>query len=947
MKTLLLVSLILILSCSRESINSKMGVLTLSLSSKENNFIYFDFVIENIYLVDKDNRHININGGIEKNINFSSLTNKSEIILNVNVPENTYYDVAIDINLNKSTIKDAGEGKAETPNLYDIYGLKVDENKSIYRIESNIDAGFPLIVKKDTPSHLSFELDIDATTRWLSTDDNGVSNILISPVFSVSSLIIHPDNIHLTGVFNAFNDKNVIITPIKFNAINQIPIEIHFSENTLHSFNHETQNIKQWKSNVANHKNGILIFSGKEKDNKLEATSLSYFTDSILYKNEGVITQEITLVGSREMLSKQQSSVEYLEQKLVNVASGTVIQSSYLTNKGSIDRDNKSRLTGTVKKSLNTGIELKPNSVNGHPSSLFFEEDKTINVYHNDDYLNDEDLVNLIGTFNEGGDFISNNFEFIDTEKQRLHLASSLSSMDDIITSATNEGFIINKDKTDDTLSYIKFSGLPIREDTEYNINKISFDYVPEKLIILTNRIQPSHDIYQLLNVKNFVKELEERRSQGYIINSIVADGNLNDDNFIARSLVVGLLPSNKLDTTATVLKGKTPYPLLKGSYIRPKVKFSNLSEYIKNNIKTFKNPFSREDAYKAPTRKKISVESIQIVGGNKIGDLSADEQKDIAALSANKHRKSADIQRNFTIYNSDLGGYFSSRINKLNATPDEIIKLFDQVEKIKPLKPLFNKSDKVEELKQIYILNQYLSDIQNNEVSRANKSIYHEYFDNGKNPVLLNSLLSETPKDFRRKSHEIDLNDVILRNDKTRTLEKLLINDTAAYKKIFDTYEKYLVKRFGDESLTNKYLWGTESGDKGQFLSKIEKLFKDGGSLKLDEEFTKINKIITDHIEAETLTNQTSQKTTLKLEDAFKTVASNTSEKKFASLISVESDTSNDIARLRFALTGIKPETATKPKILVDIPKLQDINLDINNLPKNPINNTPTKRRR
>ncbi len=186
------------------------------------------------------------------------------------------------------------------------------------------------------------------------------------------------------------------------------------------------------------------------------------------------------------------------------------------------------------------------------------------------------------------------------------------------------------------------------------------------------------------------------------------------------------------------------------------------------------------------------------------------------------------------------------------------------------------------------------------------------------------------------------------MRNDKTRTLEKLLINDTDAYKKIFDTYEKYLVKRYADESLTNKYLWGAEKGDKGQFLSKIEKLFKDGGSLELDEEFTKINKIITDHIELQSAADQQSQKTALKLEDAFKSVSPNTSEKKFASLISVESgSSSNNIAKLRYALTGIKPDTTIKPKILVDIPNMKNINIDINNLSKPAINPPNTKRRR
>ncbi len=895
-------------SCSQETLKVSNGTLRVYLSSSENNFIYFNFLIENIYLIDKNGQMLNLGDGASYEVNFSGLDTKSEMILNISLPEENYYNIALDVNLSKAIIKNINDGEIETLNIYDDYGLKWNENKSSYRIESNINGGFPLEIRRGKVANLSIDLDIDASTRWLSIDKKSVGNVLVSPVFNVSLLPTYPNNIHWVGEIIDFNKKSMRVMPIKPN-IEQLPITVPLYESASYQLNGEDYDLDDWQRLATSDKYQIGSFSGSVKNNDIQIKSINYVTGFSLYLNQGVMTKEHMFVGQQEEITKSSASVKFIEEKVGNHDAAVATTLSYASHESVLDMKSEvqwgASLTGTITESNSTELRLQPLSVNNWHSSLFFNADDEVSILTQREDFSINDQITFHGRFTDDN-FQSAGADYIDARNQRIHIALPLSSGEDIFSAVTNEGFVIDKEIVEDVFYYQKLSASPTGEDVDQRVNEIIIDTAPDKLVILTKRVQPSEDIYRLLSIKDFIHVLNEQRLQGYLVNSVVADGYVDDRTFVATNIIVTLFPLVEKKASDAMLSDKLSGIQLAGPFLLVKSISSRIKKYFNSNNKTFLNPFLRT---KAPKR-KAPARKIEITLAGQ-ADLSSFMNE---GMDANQKL------RKFTLLNPIVGDYLSVKMNAMiaNSSPLESFnkssKFVKSLTDFEPLMGLFNEKNPVFEMKNKLMLDDFIDARRGNKETRKSFLVFDDFFSDGKNKVLLDALLDDSVGESTR-THTQTINDLILRNDDSGIMKKLLINNTDVYQQVFNTYEKYLVKSeyADDESVNKKYNY-TQSNpgvDTVAYYEKLQSKFQGVDGQSLDDDFKKINKVITGYVETQVSDlnqnvsdNEKMRGLKLGIKSALQSVGNDSVMKKYVSFMEVNQSVSTASDTKKFSMS-------------------------------------------
>ncbi len=922
-KTIAVLASLLLFNCAFNSDNneSEYGYVVLLISAENNHHLFFNFPFDGIYLIDKHNNYRKITGNENYSVNLSRLKNHSEVLLKIKVPADTYYGIAVDTDLSKMQVKSIHDDKIITPVLHDGYGAEVKSQTVLYRVRSNFDSNGPLKILPNQVSSLSLMFDIDASTRILSVDEKANRNLLVMPVFHASTIVPFPNALQVTGTISAADSHSVSILPLKSKTSLDIPID----QETIIKVDGKEATLEQLIQAVGSGEKGIATGSFSLVSGVL-LSYIDYFNEDNLYRFEGYISQKQFFFGSRETLSVKERSFDFIKKAIkdVDVRDAPLMVSGLTTKNTTLEmRDfkvNNLQLTGKVKTENTDDFEFSTLSINALDASLFFHDDEAVTVTSQQKIGVSNDLISLNGQFT-GNVFQSMNTSFIDERQLRMMVTLPLSSESSLLASVKREALVIDEAYLNEYFSYLKISDEPIYQEMDESIKKIIIDLLPNHLVVIVNIDPYLYDILQLSDLSALISTLNGKTAEGFIINSAIADGYIEGDVFLAKSLVISVSIGVGELSNANLSGQMQPFSILKGAVVNTKKalfkmnnllsKFSNYMEMNTNEIKKAKN---------VPLKPKIPgdwrllrgtwVDMDAITRGNDARIFG----EGVEAKDVSSSRKSSDLIRNIGLKNPDTGEFIARKINyfdKIEGGKNTTVSLSERLDKLSQIpffKDLGDGVDAVKDFKTKLVLQDYISAVKSNDTEAVKKNMFHTHFSEGKNQSLLSMLMVDVPDNYDLKLNHRSINSLMIENDDSGMLKKLLRNNPEAYKQIYAAYEDVMVKSIfaNEKSLSSMYQL-TQSGDekaKESFVSKLSKKITEGDTEKISGTFKKINSVIASSIKEQNISldsplDLTKQKALLShidksIRSAAASVTADNTLKQYASSFDSEISTAN-----------------------------------------------------
>lgn len=809
-KFFFIIIILLLTACSSDKDKSKVssdGYVLFSVSSQNANLIFFELFFENIFLVDENNEYISISSDKQFSVNFSNDANHAELLFMMKVPTGLYQAVVVDLNLSQSSIKTIENGGIHTPDIYDVFGFNTRQNESLYRIDSNINSGIPLAILPDETAYLNMALDVDASVNTFFIDEQEKSTLVISPVFNVTSDKQLPSQATLKATVEHINKQEISLKTITSDNDVHEDIMITLTNDIVYKINKGRVELDDFIDLVKKNLNGVAIFSETVEDNQW-VNELRYLTNFPFQIFEGYIRRDTRFIGSKEMFMPNKITYDFVEKAIDQIDSR---DAPFYVSSFSNDNDlafsqftvQDVMLVGSINSQTETSLELEPQSINGLDASLFFDEEETMTILNSFNLDLIDDLVWFQGKFsNQNFDAI--NAGYLETSTQRLTISAPLTAEVDIVEKIMSQGFKINQNLGDEMIMYMKSTHSPVIDNTQGKIDYISLNLQPKSITLTIERVSPVHENVSFIAVADFLDELTELKESGYVLNSLIANGYLDDKTFYADSLIAKVLPIDEpIDSDLLVADENT---ILAGPF----------SRFFKSFIQTFSENNRDLSVFPKPkkTKKEKTIRSKRMVKDKGV-DIFSSLDMEAYNLGQSNLRK---IEQN----NPYLGGYLSNRINanvskELIDIVPEIIQLTKDLESIEPIKALFNNADPMKEFRYRILLDEYTSAFAKGDVPAMEASPLHQYLkDKEKFLKIFSGYSSKKYYDeaiqlkaadpTRSFKEQTTLVGLILKNDsEDNKLKKLLINNPDVFKIFSDSYEQFFIDLFDQELLSQK----------------------------------------------------------------------------------------------------------------------------------------------
>ena len=630
---------------------SEFGYVNLHVSADNNQFIYYQLGMFDIWLIDDKGSFYQYKS--EKSadtfkLDLTSLSSKNQLVMRIPVPAGVYVGLKIffDYGVGASEIVLKTDGEYQFATLVDEFSQKLTGDNAF--IEKNIlfETNEYLIVEGDRSSQLSINIDIESSMRVMPTKKNDTGLVfLINPVMDISPEVYYPSNVFVEGFIKAVNGDQIDLVPMVSEFMRQPRTSINVKNSQIINVNHIGQTLRDFTQKIneyINSEDAVFVrIRGHYESNIFMADDISaikisdksnLLLDGFIYKKEFI--GKMTPLDRTQAPSKQ----GFYNGKINSVEEGALVSgfSGYVNAIGSLDNTAKlesiipvvSDISGVISKLDSDQLVLNAMSINNVnytdisetsllpiklPTSLL----KKMNV---------SEPVSVSGYFNEDGQYEMVSLTSLKEAEVRYQISLPLSTKNKIL--------VINGDRLtiDKNIVTTGMKSLKSLSRAMWLLSDVDtvehIDIEKARFILLS---EPDGITQNFYTKDRFLSAFTDRIDNGFVVNSLVVDGLLNDDILKAGVVIITMQANTKEGKTSNssglsgglyrdkgMLKGpaylhysrvKSPFRYFTGKYWAAsndsaKLPFklsqdyrsgfmrdaSNLNDDIKKKIKNFEN---------------------------------------------------------------------------------------------------------------------------------------------------------------------------------------------------------------------------------------------------------------------------------------------------------------------------------------------------------------------
>ena len=819
MKTALFLSILcLFIGCDTQDSAKPKKPATLSLLLSADHptvqFLAFDLVTMKLY--ERDRGWVTLFENQDISVEWSGLSNQQELLTQFSVAEGVYEKIKIEADLKDTDLRVISEGSWESPRLHSSYGALL-ENDGQFVMESHFAGGQPLVIELAEQYSLGIQLDVEASSRLLSVDSDNSLAYAFTPVFNFN---IGQSRANYAFGLGLLSNKQ---GELYFQPGHYVPESEKFllaaSENTQYRLN-----------GSASDKQTLL--------NSLQEQSTAFARVTLL-DNEALLVNVVQGESAFYYKGMASSTAKFSGTKLRLTNAGRISSFSSLSltrfNRSSLPASifhfsAKANLSDLLLEDVELGVmtlrssnlfsennqqKATPDALSYYDGIYLLDDTGAITIKGQSPISSNDEWYEMTGIFDEG-DFILSEPLGLATNGQRHAQLLPINAEQSLVKAIEEDAIQLASFSANEAIDYSRdYGSLSVLEPEDNSLQVIKLPPLLEEAMCIVEGDDSLTQVqYQNIQRKAFLAFISERLQEGYKAGAFYATGSRYEAELYAHKIKIFLInPSDtkasKLqgpESTATVLRGVSGQ--VKGTPVKFAKMVKHAGKYIKDNKVILKKPRSKEDKSFFKAAKFMALSAV-------------DRQNQAAKERFNEGSEAASKIRKMGLANPIFGSYFSEVFNtflkseKVNQTVytslEATRRIGQSLENSPFFKSLYNSPDEVSSKKMMLLLDSYFQGVSTGRLLTYEESELDSYFKRPENNFLKELLSIKRPSEFltelkntqneglKKLANQFPLVDLMLEQDKSGELKKLLISDTGTFKTLHEEYEKHVISVFDE----------------------------------------------------------------------------------------------------------------------------------------------------
>ncbi len=827
----------LLISCSHnndavKSSRKDLATLLLSASSVYPIAQHLQFDLTSIVLVNQLGQQIRL-FDTTRTVEWVALHDMPELLAALPLPADTYKSLRVNVDLSTADMRILTQAGWEIPDLYLSNGEPVSQG-SAYTIEVRLNQGLGFTFEANKQYGLTLELDIEASTRLLAVLDDDATARLLMPVITPKLNNEVYSLMESLGTLTYQQDKLLF----QLQASSSAPLlALMTNEHTAYVVNGKTANYEQVLLALKARK-AVTAFSvfdplttGLARRIELSTETQAAFYRGNILKDEHFVGAKFSQEGENwkatfERLQMQDilpanlpASISFLST--VANASKRPINTLHIKPLTLITKD------VILKDSIHQVIPL---AVNAFESQSVLGQEQTVKVKGQSLFESaDEDYFELSGFFYDD-EFYLNDFIKAVPDNNRYIFALPISADSSLFNEIKDNRIVLGKGFKDKLFRYQRKAGsvadLLIEQPGIIELNP----FLRRGVCIIEGDESTSQYSVHVNYARSLVSYINKYLSLGFVVNALYISGIQREKVFYADEVVVSMLPSPSLAGSKT-LEGPT---LLRGI-------FSGIKETLRMSFHSYF--VSNEETQKKP---RLTLADLQKIDPTKGRAVTGDEK----GLDSKIKLTGQERVRKMVERNSGLDDFLRPRINTYinkeverrrqagiagfgekddpaiaNKFADGINEtVYKSFASNELMASLLTETNPMTEQKLLLMFEEFVSGL---DKEQGNKSLLFDFFEDTENSVLKDIVREELSEDTinkqaAKRNETLNLIDLMLEEDSSGKLKKLLIYNPDVFKTIYDGLEAAVVD--GNEKLQALKVSAINRNDLGTYYQKFHK---------------------------------------------------------------------------------------------------------------------------